>query len=221
MKKEVQALINRRRARMVPVILAGMAGLILVIGLLLVVNFFTRGPGQTILRTATPTPTLTFTPAPPSLTPSDTLTPEPPTPTPGPSLTPTPVTYTVNSGDTLFGIAQQYGVDLCELMVFNQITDPALVSIGTVITIPVGGVELPTPTPLPTEIVNQRGARIRYVVQCGDTLQSIAAQFNSTAADIASRNKITDPNNIQPGQVLDVRINIATPTPAPTATGSP
>jgi LysM repeat protein len=69
--------------------------------------------------------------------------------------------------------------------------------------------------------VNQRGARIRYVVQCGDTLQSIAAKFNSTAADIASRNKITDPNNIQPGQVLDVRINIATPTPAPTATGSP
>ena len=221
MKKEVQALIKHRRARFVPAILAGMAGLILVAGLLLVVNFFTRGPGQALLHTPTPTPTLTFTPAPPTPLPTDTSTPAPPTDTPGPSPTPTPVTYTVNSGDTFFGIAQQYSVDLCELMAFNQITDPALVSIGTVITIPVGGVELPTATPLPTEIVNQRGARIRYVVQCGDTLQSIAAQFNSTAADIASRNKITDPNNIQPGQVLDVRINIATPTPAPTATGSP
>jgi LysM repeat protein len=138
MKKEVQALIKHRRARFVPAILAGMAGLTLVAGLLLVINFFTRGPGQALLHTPTPTPTLTFTPAPPSLTPSDTLTPAPPTSTPGPSLTPTPVTYTVNSGDTLFGIAQQYSVDLCELMVFNQITDPALVSIGTVITIPVG-----------------------------------------------------------------------------------
>jgi LysM repeat protein len=220
MKKEVQALIHRRRARLVPAILAGMAGLILVGGLLLVINFFTRGPGQTILRTATPTPTLTFTPAPPTPTPTDTFTPAPPTDTPGPSPTPTPVTVTVNLGDTLFGIAQEYSVDLCELMVFNQITDPALVSVGAVITIPVGGVLLPTPTPLPTTIVNQRGARIQYVVQCGDTLQSIAAKFNSTAEDIAQRNKITDPNSIQPGQVLEVRINIATPTPAPAATNT-
>jgi LysM repeat protein len=221
MKKEVQVLLKRRRARAVPAILAGMAGLILVGGLLLVINFFTRGPGQAILRTPTPTPTLTFTPAPPTPTPPDTSTPVPPTVTPGPSLTPTPVTYTVNSGDTLFDIAKKYSVDQCELMAFNQITDPALVSVGSVITIPVGGVELPTPTPLPTGIVNQRGARIQYVVQCGDTLQSIAAKFNSTADDIAKRNKITDPNTIHPGQVLDVRLNIATPTPAPTATKSP
>lgn len=218
MKKEVQALINRRRARLVPAVFAGLAGLTLVGGLLLVITFFTRGPGQAILRSPTPSPTLTFTPAPPTPLPSDTPTLAPPTDTPGPSPTPAPITYTVNSGDTLFGIAQQFTVDLCELMAFNQITDPTLVSVGTVLTIPVAGVELPTPTPLPTEIVNQRGVRIKYVVQCGDSLQSIAAKFNSTAEDIATRNKITDPNNIQPGQVLDVRINIATPTPAPTAT---
>ncbi len=218
MKKEVQALINRRRARLVPAVFAGLAGLTLVSGLLLVINFFTRGPGQAILRSPTPSPTLTFTPAPPTPLPSDTPTLAPPTNTPGPSPTPAPITYTVNSGDTLFGIAQQFTVDLCELMAFNQITDPTLVSVGTVLTIQVAGVELPTPTPLPTEIVNQRGVRITYVVQCGDSLQSIAAKFNSTAEDIATRNKITDPNNIEPGQVLDVRINIATPTPAPTAT---
>ena len=41
----------------------------------------------------------------------------------------------MNSGDTLFDISQKYSVDLCELMVFNQIADPALVSVGSVITI--------------------------------------------------------------------------------------
>lgn len=222
MKKEVQALINRRRARAVPAILAGMAGLILVGGLLLVINFFTRGSGQALLRTPTPTPTLTPTPAPPTPTLAATLTPavtDAPTVTPGPSPTPAPVTYIVNSGDTLFGIAQQFNVNLCELMAFNQITDPALVSVGTVLTIPVAGVELPTSTPLPTGL--PRGARIQYIVQCGDSLQSIAAKFGSTAEDIALRNKITDPNAIQPGQALEVRINIATPTPAPSATQTP
>jgi lysozyme len=106
-------------------------------------------------------------------------------------------------------------------MAFNQVLDPVLVSVGTVITIPVEGVELPTPTPLPTGL--PRGSRIRYVVQCGDSLQLIAAKFNSTAEDIAQRNRITDLNTIQPGQVLEVRINIATPTPTiqPTSTGAP
>jgi LysM repeat protein len=224
MKKEVQALIKRRRARMVPAILAGLAVIFLVAGLLLVVNFFTQGPGQSLLRTPTPMPSATLTqplPTPTlaaSLTPRFTLT---PTVTSGPSPTPSPITYTVNSGDTLFGIAQQFNVDLCELMAFNQVLDPVLVSVGTVITIPVEGVELPTPTPLPTGL--PRGSRIRYVVQCGDSLQLIAAKFNSTAEDIAQRNRITDLNTIQPGQVLEVRINIATPTPTiqPTSTGAP
>jgi hypothetical protein len=99
MKKEVQALIKRRRARMVPAILAGLAVIFLVAGLLLVVNFFTQGPGQSLLRTPTPMPSATLTqplPTPTlaaSLTPRFTLT---PTVTSGPSPTPSPITYTVN-----------------------------------------------------------------------------------------------------------------------------
>jgi hypothetical protein len=48
MKKEVQALINRRRARMVPAVLAGLAAVIVIIGVIAVVVFFTQGPGQVI-----------------------------------------------------------------------------------------------------------------------------------------------------------------------------
>jgi len=226
MKKEVQALINRDRdrsrprpVRIPPVVLAAVAG---VLGLLLcgsVITFFVAGPGQTLLRTPTPTSTLTPTPLPATPTPAFTDTPlftETPTDTPGP---PQPTTYIVKEGDTLFSIAQQFNVDLLTLMGFNHIADAALLSVGTTLTIPVGTIDLPTATHIPTGL--PRGTRIKYVVQPGDTLQTIAAQFNSTAEDIAKTNKITDPNSIQVGQVLDVRVNIATPTPTPINTRVP
>jgi LysM repeat protein len=228
MKKEVQALINRdrdrdrnrtRSLRIPPVALAAIAGVLLLLVCGGSITFFVAGPGKTLFRTPTPTSTLTLTPVPATPTPEFTDTPlftETPTDTPGP---PQPTTYTIKEGDTLFSIAQQFNVDLASLMTFNNILDASLLSVGSVITIPVGTVELPTPTEIPTGL--PRGTRIKYVVQAGDTLQTIAAQFNSTAEDIAKTNKITDPNSIQVGQVLDVRVNIATPTPTPINTRVP
>lgn len=66
-----------------------------------------------------------------------------PTPTPTPTPAPAPETYTVQPGDTLSSIAQQFGVTLATLEAANpQITDPDLIYPGQVITIP-------TPTPSP------------------------------------------------------------------------
>jgi LysM repeat protein len=105
------------------------------------------------------------------------------------------------------------------LLAANNITNPSLVGVGQVLTIPLGGLELPSPTPLPTGL--GPGAVIKYTVQCGDSLQSIAAQYNSTVDDIVKRNQIDDPNNIGPGIVLNVRINLVTPTPTATSTVAP
>lgn len=52
----------------------------------------------------------------------------------------------------------------------------------------------PTPTPAPTPRT--------YVVQSGDTLNEIAAQFGTTAAAIAAANGINVNDTIDPGQVL-------------------
>jgi LysM repeat protein len=219
MKKEVQALLHRRRARVVPAILAILAGLLLCAVVVLVVSMFTGGPVAQLFRTATPTPSITPTA---TATPSDTPTAQftdTPTATPGPSPTPAPITYTVAEGDTLYDISVQYNVSLCELMAANQITNPSLVSVGQVLTVPLGGLELPTATALPADI--GPGSLIRVAVQCGDSLQSIAAQFNSTVDDIVRRNKISDPNNIGPGTILIVRIGLVTPTPAGTSTVTP
>jgi len=57
-----------------------------------------------------------------------------------------------------------------------------------------------------------------YVVKRGDTLSSIAVQFNTTVAAIATANQIGDPSLIVVGQRLVIPGITASPTPAPTGT---
>ena len=213
---------RRRRGRMVPLLLGGLAVVLLVVGLFLVVIWLTGDglPSLPFLSTDTPTPTLTFTPLPPTATPTITLTPTI-TPTPTPSG---PVTYIVESGDTLFSIAEQFGISIDQLLAYNPeiAANPNSIGVGSQIIIPAADSPLPSKTALPTNLAP--GARIEYVVETGDTLQSIAAQFNSTAEAIATASKILVTDVLFVGKVLIVPVNIATPTPtsrSPSATPAP
>jgi LysM repeat protein len=61
----------------------------------------------------------------------------PPAPTPTEQPQPTPRTYRVAAGDTLFGIAQRFGLTVDQLLAANpQIVNADLVTIGQVINIP-------------------------------------------------------------------------------------
>jgi LysM repeat protein len=74
--------------------------------------------------TAVPTPR-------PSPTPASTPTPAPSSPTPAPART-----YVVREGDTLWGIADAYGVSVVALMVANDIEDSDVILIGQELVIP-------------------------------------------------------------------------------------
>ena len=97
--------------------------------------------GDLSLPTIVPLPTDTLMPA-PSATPLPTDPPAP-SPTPSPTLTPTPapVTYTVTEKDDMFGVALRYGISLDELKAANPTVIPNMMSVGTVLIIPI------TPTP--------------------------------------------------------------------------
>jgi LysM repeat protein len=215
---------RKRRQRIIPLVLGGLAVVLLVVGVFFVILWFTGDAPPALpgfLATKTPTATVTNTSLPPSATPTITNTPEP-------SLTPTPegpLTYIVESGDTLSSIADQFDVDLLVLMAFNGITDANQLFVNDELIIPLPGSDLPTPTALPENLLP--GQEIQYMVLPGDTLETIAAEFNSTAGAIANRNDIEDTNAIGVGQILFVPVNIATPTPtftpdasAPTGTPS-
>ncbi len=92
------------------------------------------------------------------------VTPLPPTPTFTPSPSPTPVIHIVESGDTLFGIALEYGVDASAVQTVNDLDNPNALRIGQSLIIPLSPPQaaemvpipgdnllLPTPTPLPLE----------------------------------------------------------------------
>ncbi len=200
---------RRRRERMVPLLLGGLAVVLLVVGGFLIVLWLTGDTPPALpgfLASDTPTLTQTVTPRPPTITPTitDTL---PPTDTPTPSG---PLTYLVEEGDTLGSIAEKFGVDILILMYVNDIADPDEIFVGQELLIPEEGTELPTETPLPSTLLP--GQKIIYRVKPEDTLISIAALFNSTAEAIAEENGIEDPNSIYIGQELIVPVNIATPT---------
>jgi LysM repeat protein len=224
---------RKRRQQNQVFIVWGGAVLLILIGIILLVVWLT-GPSKplaTLFATETPTPTLTYTPTvtfTPTETPTITATfTETPTPTRN-----APYTYTVQEGDFLATIVenQNLGDDGVALILllnpYNEETgsgiDPTtqIIYPGQEILLPYPGMPLPTATPIPADL--QRGTKLTYTVQAGDTLAGIAALFNSTVDDIITENDLDDPNAIFVGQQLTIPTNLVTATATfpPTSTAA-
>ncbi|MEJ5313633.1 MULTISPECIES: LysM peptidoglycan-binding domain-containing protein [Anaerolinea] len=212
----------RRKQQMGPFIVWGLAVVLVVVGIIILVVWFTgqNRPAISLFASPTPTATQTLTPTPvtptstPTMTPTETLTPtitETPTPQ-------GPFEYTVQEGDTCWDIAVKFEADLLVLLTLNNFGNTCPIKPGDKILVPLKGQELPTETPLPTDL--PRGQKIEYIVKTGETLDLIARRFNSTVEAILKENKLTDANKISAGQKLIIPVNIVTPTPtrAPTRT---
>lgn len=217
-KDSPQSIIDsyKKRQRMMPFMVWGIAIVLVLVGIVLLVVWFTgpNAPKLGLFASATPTATSTPTVTPVTPTQTASLTPTiTETPTPTLTVTPSgPFEYTVQELDTCFDLAIEYNVDLLVLLAINNFApDQCPIRPGDIILIPAPDQALPTATPLPDNLA--RGTRINYTVQSGDTLDTIATQFNSTVEDIMAQNKITDRNKINVGQTLIVRVNLVTPTP--------
>ena len=201
---------RRRRERTVPFLLGALAVVLLVVGLFLVVIWFTgdRPPAlPAFLRSETETPAPTGTPQPPTVTvePSATLEPSE-TPTPA-----GPITYVVEEGDSLASIADQFGVTIDQLIAANNLVDPSNIGVGSQLIVPDPESDLPTETPLPETLVP--GSTIEYIVRSGDNLQTIAERFNSTIDAIAEVNDLDPADVLFVGLRLIIQVNIVTPVP--------
>ncbi len=76
-----------------------------------------------------------------------------------PPPTPTPITYVIEAGDTMGVIAYRFGITVADLRAANPEVDPNLMSVGTVLVVPIierneaGTPDAPaTPTPLPIKV---------------------------------------------------------------------
>lgn len=106
-------------------------------------------------------------------------------------------TYTVQSGDTLYQIAQRFGTTVDALKSANNLTSNTL-RVGQVLKIPTGSSDA-TPTPPSSNTVN-------YTVQRGDSLWEIANRYGTTVDAIKSLNGLTS-NTLQIGQVLKIPVS--------------
>lgn len=114
--------------------------------------------------------------------------------------------HTVQPGETLSHIAEDYGVTVDAIATENQIGDPDRVRVGQVLSIPhTGG----SPSgagasggPRPVDPADFPPGS--YTVQSGDSLSRIGVRFGVPWRDIARINGIGSPYTIRVGQILKV-----------------
>jgi uncharacterized protein YkwD len=116
--------------------------------------------------------------------------------------------YTIQSGDTLIGIAARYGVDWTSIAEENRLREETLLQIGQVIRIPgvaTGGNQNSSSS---TQAANATqyagGASGSYTVKPGDTLLGIALQHGLTWQALGSANGLGEFDLLQIGQQLTI-----------------
>ena len=108
-----------------------------------------------------------------------------------PKVSSTNIVYTVKSGDTLYSIANNYGVSVDAIKKLNNLTSNIL-SIGQQLYIP-------------KDSVVEETDFVVYEVKPGDTLYSIAKKYNTTPEAIKNYNNLTS-NLLTINQVLQIPV---------------
>jgi len=104
-----------------------------------------------------------------------------------------PIIHVVESGDTLYSIAQRYGSTVEAIAEANGISNVNLLEVGQELIIPTGGTGA-----APNLEVNG------YHVLPGDTLEAIARRFNTTVVALSELNGVVNPAALPAAGLLRV-----------------
>jgi peptidoglycan endopeptidase LytE len=111
-------------------------------------------------------------------------------------------TFTVQSGDTLSGIAAQFHVTISQLVSWNRLANPNMINSGEVLNIGGGSAAPAARASSEAPAVSSHGSQ--YVVEPGNTLAGIAQKFGISWQYLASFNHLGNPNILEVHQVLNI-----------------
>lgn len=107
-------------------------------------------------------------------------------------ITPNFIQYTVQAGDTMWGIANRYSTTVSNIKTLNNLTTDTLM-VNQQLLVPIAR---PLEPPAGTSL---------YIVKQGDTLWSIANEYGTTSSEIKELNNLIN-DIIRPGQILLIPI---------------
>lgn len=103
------------------------------------------------------------------------------------------IIHIIQRGETLWNIAERYGISLSEIIAANSLPDPNRLLIGQSLLIPI--------------------AFRQHIVRAGETLWQIAQKYGVAVGSIVQANHISDPSKINPGMILNIPPRIHTVKP--------
>lgn len=106
------------------------------------------------------------------------------------------ITHRVRNGESLSVIARRYRVSVKDLQRWNNISDPRTLRAGTTITV----------FHQPAEQRPATSGSVKYVVQRGDSLWSIARKYKVRVSDLKNWNGLDSNSMIQPGQSIRIEL---------------
>jgi membrane-bound lytic murein transglycosylase D len=106
--------------------------------------------------------------------------------------------HRVEDGETLSQIAQRYRTTISAIAQVNSLNEDARLQFGDKLIIPV------TPGQGGRGPVAANGSRVRYIVQRGDTVASIARDFDVTVAQLRKWNRLTSRTKLRPGRAVSI-----------------
>ena len=132
-----------------------------------------------------------------------------------------PESYVVQSGDTLIGTANRFGLSVTQLATYNNLSSRADLLRGQKLWLVPGKVTAPATTPAApsTKPTKSSAATKNYKVKPGDGLIALSRQFNVPTTTLATLNNIRTTDSLYVGQNLKVPANVDFTT-APTTSNS-
>lgn len=129
------------------------------------------------------------------------------------------IMHKVTKGEGVYGIGKRYGVSASDIFAANEGSEKTI-KIGQVLLIPKSGLSTGNTGSSSAQTTTSKTEKVYHTVSSGQTLSSIARQYQTTVAEIKSLNKLKS-DNISLGQKLivgekTVNVVVSKPTPAET-----